>query len=409
MIDQLAADEHYDEALRHFSGYAPQPFSEQEELLAYAQRRCPVVHSDAQGGFWLITRYADVKRVLQEADTFSSSNGLAIPRNPNAPAIPPIDADRPIQTQYRAILNRFLSRAGVSGYEGEIRGIARELIRDFAEAGACDWVADFAERLPLRVLAQVLYGLDDEAELVALRTAISPISEDNTSAGADAAWRALAGFMHRVIEGRTGKAVRSDLVNAVMTGQVENRPLTEAEQVGMLGVLLLAGLKTTTHLIASVVHRLCEEPSIEERLREPNWVMYYLEELIRVSPVVAWVGRTVVRPARLGDAELRPGDMVMCHIGAADLDEEEFEAAKTVELGRRRNRHLGFGVGPHRCIGSNLARLQVQVAVEELLAAGTNFRLQDVAEPVAFRAGVTYGPRRLMIKFDPLPPGGTAS
>src|SRR5258706_6812465 len=101
MIDQVRTDETFDEALRHFSGYAPEPFREQEELLTYAQRRCPVVHSDAQGGFWLVTRYADVKRILQDADTFSSSNGLAIPRNPNAPAIPPIDADPPIHTQYR--------------------------------------------------------------------------------------------------------------------------------------------------------------------------------------------------------------------------------------------------------------------------------------------------------------------
>jgi cytochrome P450 len=409
MIDPLVADERCEEALRHFNGYAPEPFREQQELLTYAQRRCPVVHSDAQGGFWLVSRYADVKRVLQDPETFSSSNGLAIPRNPNAPAIPPIDADRPIQTQYRAIVNRFLSRAGVSGYEAEIRGIARELIAEFSGRGACDWVADFAEKLPLRVLARVLYGLDDEAELVALRTAISPISEDNTSADADAAWRALADFMQRVIESRTGKEVRSDLVNAVMSGQVENRPLTQAEQVGMLGVLLLAGLKTTTHLIASVLEQLCAEPSIEQRLREPDWVMHYLEELIRVSPVVAWVGRTVVKPTRLGGAELRPGDMVMCHIGAADLDEEEFEAAKTLELDRKGNRHLGFGVGPHRCIGSNLARLQVQVAVEELLAVGTNFRLQDVDDPVAFRAGVTYGPKRLMLQFDPRHPARAAS
>jgi cytochrome P450 len=402
MVDQ-PIKERFDEELRHFSGYSPQPFTDQREILAYARAHCPVSHSDAQGGFWLVTRYADVRNVLQDAETFSSANGLAIPRNPNAPAIPPIDADPPIQTQYRTIINRFLSRAGLAKHEGQVRDIARAIISGFADSGRCDWAADFAEKLPMRVLARVLYGLDDEEELAALKKAIAPISEDNTSAGADEAWRQLRMFMERITEQRAGGPVRDDLVAAVMAGRVQDRPLSRAEQVGMLGVLLLAGLKTTTHLIASVVNLLCADPSMEAKLREPAWATDYLEELIRVSPVVAWVGRTVVKPARIGDVDLSAGDMVMCHIGAADLDGDEFERADSIDLARKRNRHLGFGLGPHRCIGSNLARLQVQASVEELLAVGTNFRFQDVDDAVVFRSGVTFGPKTLHIEFDPIP------
>jgi cytochrome P450 len=401
MASQRTA-EGFETELRHFNGYSKEPFTEQREVLAYARGRCPVSRSDAQGGFWLVTRYADVRRVLQDAETFSSVNGLAIPRNPNAPAIPPIDADPPIQTQYRTIINRFLSRSGVSRYAEEIRELARELVAKFAARGQCDWAAEFAELLPMRVLARVLYGIDDEEELLALKKAIAPISEDNTSAGADEAWRQLQAFMERVTQRRADVAGPDDLVAAVMSGRVEDRPLTSAEQVGMLGVLLLAGLKTTTHLITSVVHRLCADPAVEPRLREPDWNTKYLEELIRVSPVVAWVGRTVVRPARIGEVDLSPGDMVMCHLGSADLDEDEFDQAEAVDLDRRRNRHLGFGVGPHRCIGSNLARLQVQIAVEELLAVGTGFRLQAREDALVFRAGVTFGPKALHIEFSPI-------
>jgi cytochrome P450 len=350
-----------------------------------------------------VTQYEDVRKVLQQPAIFSSKNGLAIPRNPKTPPMPPLDADPPEQIEYRRLINAYLSPAGIARHEDAIRSIARSLVAAFATRGSCDYVAEFADQLPTLVLARVLYGLGDEddAALKHLKKAIAPISEDNTSEDAGRAWMALDAFMADLLAQRRGQPLGDDLVASVLGGEVEGHPVPEDKQRGMLGVLLLAGLKTTTHLIASIVYRMVEDPSLEARLREPGWHTRYLEEIIRVSPVVAWVGRVVQQPTELGGVQLKPGDTVMCHIGAADHDPDEFPDPHRLDVDRLENRHIGFGLGAHRCVGSNLARTQARISVEELLAATTNFRYQP-GKSLDFRSGVTFGPKLLRIEFDPI-------
>jgi cytochrome P450 len=177
--------------------------------------------------------------------------------------------------------------------------------------------------------------------------------------------------------------------------------MTDAEIIGSLQLLILGGLHTTTGALGMMVHRFCLQPEIPERLRaNPELIPTAVEELLRLdSPMVA-IARTATRDTELDGQQIAAGDKLMIYWGSANRDGAVFDHPDEFDLDRSANRHVAFGVGPHRCAGSNVARLNLRVAVEEIVMRLHDLRLATDDE-IEYHATVNRGPVSLPITFTP--------
>lgn len=391
--------------LASYDPYQRRPFEDQTGLLAEARATCPVAHSDEAGGFWLVTRYEDVQAMFGDPGEYSSRLGISIPRNPAASVPrPPIDLDPPLQRDFRRLLNPLLSPAALAPHRPAIHQIIRELVEPFADDGEAELVEQLTSPLPALVLARVVLGLEDEDAVYRLKVGLDPISQDNRSDAAAVAWRNLYEFSADVLDGRRDDPPTNDIVSVVLHGTVDGRPLTRDEQVGTLALLVIGGLRTTTHALGNVLRRVVDEPTLEARLRRPGWVARDLDEFLRLDPPLPWIGRTVVDEITVHGRTLCPGERVMLHLGSANHDGEQFEDPDSLRFDREQNRHVTFGLGAHRCIGLHLARLSIEVAVDELFSRVTNLRWAGEA-PITFKSGISFGPAELPVTFDPFTEG----
>jgi cytochrome P450 len=367
-------------AITHYDGYDPATAQRYFDVVASARAACPVAYSDTYGGYWIATRHDDIRRVLSDPVVFSNGRGIMIPVEDRLRK-PPQDIDPPLQTDFRRLLNRYFSRLGLARHAERLHQLAAEHVAavlplgDRAQGGVgCDIIADFAKPLTAAVLSNVVLDLRDPARFAEMRRVVEAIAygsaEDNSRA-----FRQLQAAVSDLLDTMAGREERDDVINAVLRGTVQGRPLTRDEQVGTIMQLLLGGLKTTVAAIGHIVAHMTQTEGLEARLREPNWARDYLDEFLRLEPPVKMVARAATRDVILGGQQIRAGEMVAVMIGSANRDQAVFEDADELCLGRRSNPHLSFGLGVHRCIGSNLARLEIVSAVSALLARAQNIRL----------------------------------
>jgi cytochrome P450 len=382
------------EILRHFDVYDPAASGLLNEVAHEAHRRCPVAPSDAHGGYYLVAGYDEAATVLGDTERFSSRCPKSIPGRQTLD-MPPLDADPPEQREYRRLLNRFFSRAGLARHEPAIRDIARSLVKDFAGRGRAEIVSQFAGPLTGMALCRVILNLDDQELMRQAQERVEKISTGN----APEAWGELSGFLRALIENRPPDG-QDDVLNAILSATVLGVPLTEDEKLGVVIVLFLGGLDTTRAAITCIIHHLAVNPGLEERLRATDWTRSDLDEFLRHDSVVTALARTVTADTELGGQPLKAGDRLLVHYYAANHDPGRFPDPDTLDFARGRNPHLAFGLGVHRCLGSNLARLQIRVALDELLAHVRNIRLADGAE-IEFAPGIARHPASLPVVFEP--------
>ncbi len=385
-------------AFAHYQPYGIVPDGWMNQLQR-VRESCPVVRSDACGGFWLVSRHDDVATILRTPAVFSSADGITIPHNPDAPVMPPIDLDPPLQTEFRQLLNQYFTAAAVRPYAPVVAAQARQLIGRFAAEGECELTSAFARPLPALVLGRLVLGIKDPDALSELQSRVVVISGQNTSEDAARAWRFLRDYITTIVAAARGRAADGGLVSALVHGRVAGRPVTEEEQIGTLMILILGGLGTTADAISTIVVSLTDDPALEARLRNPGWVTRDLNELFRHEPPVQWVGRTVTTPVELSGVSLAPGDRVMAHIGSANRDDAVFDDGSTLDFVRGQSRNLCYGLGPHYCIGAPLAKLMIQVAFAELLDRVTGLR-RDTSVPLDRRDGLSRPFRELRITFE---------
>jgi cytochrome P450 len=358
------------------------------------RKHCPVGRSDRYDGFWFVTRYEDIYRVSQDWRTFSAAQGVHVPPIDSPRPMKPIETDPPLHTRYRSIVLPFLSRANVERLEPHIRQMVSDLA-DGLHGDEVDASTDFARQIPLLTFAHIA-GLPDEDfhrfddwvdRIFYART-------DDPAAGRRAA-QELADYLEAFLRRRRSEPPVDDLVGIILGGSVNERPLTEEEQVDMCFLLFLGGVETTGWAIRSHLWYLAQHPDEAHRLADdPSAIPPAVEELLRYFPPVPGLARTVTAPVELGGGRLAPGDRVVLLYGSANHDEAEFEDPEEVDLTRDSNRHFAFGVGVHRCVGSNLARLEIRVALEEFLARFPRFSLVD-PEGTAWHG---IGPLRLRVE-----------
>ncbi len=345
------------------------------DVWARLRNECPVAYTGKHGGFYVLSRYEDVFSAALSTELFSSDGdglGVAIPPQEVRPLYP-IDADPPLHTKYRRLLNPFFSMRNVGKMEDWIRSLARELIAGFPRSGSFDIAAAFTLPLPRRVGFHMLsFPAEKTEEVSELVEAVMSDVEDRKGEAGPKLFAALLGILNE----RKSAARRDDLLDAVVFGEIDGVPVDDRQSFAMLILLLMGGLSTTSAALAAMVQWLGDHPEDIVRLRaHPELHHLAVDEFVRWSSPVAHIGRTVMRDTEVQGCPLPKGSRVLLGFGSANRDEREFERADEVLIDRQPNRHAGFGVGPHRCIGSHVAKLQIRVAMEELLAAMPPFSI----------------------------------
>ena len=391
-IDDPAALEVEDLA-PHLDLFDPSHSERLWEVLSYARTACPVLKTDADEGYYIITRYDDLRTVLEDPGTYSSVQaglrGVPLP-------MPPLTEDPPRHIEYRRALNKYLSRSFLGRYAADVRDTARTLLDDLVPRGRFDFMTDYAIPFTSRNLARVILD-DSNAEriqrAIAIATRIS--SEGDPQAFFDMAALAEEFLRDRADSG----SQRDDVLSAIVNGTVEGRPLTLQEQVGATMIMFTGGLDTTKAALGNIASHLAGDATLEQRLRDPEWIKADLDEFLRYESPITFMARTVTRDTELGGCPLKPGDRVAVHYASANRDESRFEHADRLDFGRQRNPHAAFGLGPHRCIGMHFARLQIEVAFSELLSRVTNLRIPPDAQ-VQTAVGIVLSPEHLPVAFD---------
>jgi cytochrome P450 len=375
------------------------------DAIRELRNRGPVSWVSSSGGYWAVTSYAAVLRTVRDWRSFTSSQGVSItrPSFEDLPPMVPIELDPPRQRIYRKQVHPHLTVEALAALEEPIRDIADELIDAFLDAGSCDIAADFARKLPGTVLFRLLFhSTDEDFHLVepAART-VSFESDKEKSAAAAAALRCWAATTFEARRTGPERPDGVDVVDAVMHLNDDGEAFAEHELSSGLQLLVQGGVGTSASAIAATVRILCEQPDLQARVRaDLGLVPELVEECLRLETPLPLMFRTATRDLELEGQQIKSGDKVGLFYGAANRDPEVFERPDEIVLERTRNPHLTFAAGPHRCVGSNLARLQIRIAIRRLLERLGPFRIPDGAE-VTYFSLQARGPKSLQLEFQP--------
>jgi cytochrome P450 len=382
-----------------FDHLSPEVAADLPAALARMRSLCPVAHSEQYGGFWVVTKYDDVLRVAQDWENFSSAHGLTVPVAPIAVRNLPVEVDPPIHRVYKRLINAYFTPAAVQPWEDATRQLATGLIDKFIGSGQCEFMADFARQYP--ALSFFDFALDapaEDIEKVAYLASKSSIPNDPEAA---ACWAGLSEWIATFVELRRRQPRRADVVDGVLSAEIDGRPITEEEIVGIIQLLILGGLETTAGALGLMMIRFCSQPEIPALLRaRPDTIPAAVEELLRLDGPFVAIARTATRDTEVGGRQIKAGEKVIIYWASADRDQAEFPDPDVFHLDRANNRHLAFGAGPHRCAGSNLSRMNIRIALEELLQRLQDIRLQDGAG-IHYHATFTRAPLAVPITFSP--------
>lgn len=383
---------HYDPA------YAADPVAVWREM----RDTCPVGRSDAFRGMWVPVRHADIEAVARDTEHFSSRSPLVAEFGAMSDfgiEVPPISSDPPYHTGFRSLLLPFFAPGRIDALEPAIAAHADRRIDAFIDRGTFDGSADLAQHIPVAVIAGMLGIPDSDGDQ--FRTWVHQLLEVAPTDIGVAATNLIE--FHLYLQEQI--ALRrehpgDDLVSFLLGAELEGRPLTEQELFGGCLLLLMAGIDTTWSAIGASLWHLALHPEDQHRMRtDPSVWPTAIEELLRAYAPVT-MAREVVADVELGGCPMKAGDPLLLPFPAANRDPEAFDDPDHVDLDRARNRHLAFGVGIHRCLGSNLARLELRVTLQRALDRIPPFHLADPTA-VTWSRGQVRGPRVLPLTFTP--------
>ncbi len=378
------------------TAYVAEPYPIWNDL----RERCPVPHTDRFGGSWMPTRYVDVTAVARDVEHFSSRDISVVPASPDddlLPAgVPPISADPPEHTWTRRLLLPWFSPNRVAEYEVYTRALCRQLVDDILSDGRADAAVDYAQQIPVRVIGLVL-GVPDSMSDTFTGWVRDVLEFAHDAERRDRArGEVVAYFLGEMERRRDGDG--TDLISSLLRTQVDGLPVSDAHVLGTVALTLVAGADTTWSGIGSSLWHLATHAEDRRRLvAHPELIPTAIEEFLRAySPVT--MARIVASDVEFQGCRMSEGDRVLLSFGAANRDPEAFPNADEVVIDREINRHVAFGAGIHRCAGSNLARMELRVAVEEWLARIPEFEIDPGGE-VTWAGGQVRGPRQLPVVF----------
>jgi len=356
------------------------------------QRDCPVSWSDRYGGFWTITSYADVCAAEHDWDTFSVSPSMILPSFGTDRPLIPLDIDPPALTRFRQILLPFFTPQRMDTLLPRTREIARQLLDDLAYGEVVD-ASPYARLLPAMVFGEYCgFPMADAGQFDRWVDDIVFARTDDESIARSAADDVYDYFRSLIALRRSEPG--SDVISALLEADHAGGPLDDDEMLDICYLLFVAGLETTAGAIRVALWHLAQHPDELALLAaDPSLIPAATEEFLRALSPVQAMARTLRLDTRIGDVDMRAGERVVLAFGAANRDPDVFECPYDVRIDRSPNPHVAFGIGAHRCLGSNLARREVNVALEEFIRRFPRFEL---AEPAPW-----HGVGRLAIRTLP--------
>jgi cytochrome P450 len=368
------------------------------------ESECPIARTERYEGSWLPTRYEDVVALAQEYEVFTSRGILVMPPPPGQAegayggvAAPPITSDPPDHHWHRRLILPVFAPQAVAKYEQSTRDLCNALIDEFIDKGTADAAADYAQHIPVRVISNMLgVPLDMEETFTGWVRGVLENMHDMELRKRSRL--AIIEYFLAQVEDRKTNPRENDLISELMNTEVEGKKVPIEYVLGVCNLMLVAGIDTTWSAIGSVMWHMAQHPEHRKQLREKDdlWPPA-IEELLRVYAPVT-MARIVDRDIEFQGCPMKAGDRVLMAFPAANRDPRQFENPDEVILDREHNRHVAFGSGIHRCAGSNLARLEVRIALQTWLERIPEFELVDPTT-VTWAGGQVHGPRSCKVKF----------
>ncbi len=367
---------------------------------------CPVAHTQRYGGTWLPTTHDLVHEIAYDTDHFSS-RGVVVATvkpsdNPDAPpapigGAPPITSDPPFHQHARKILLPAFAPPAINEWEPEVRRLCRDLIESMGSLDVVDAAVQYAQHIPVNVIARMLGFPPEDGEL--FRGFVHNVLEAiNLEPGTRIqAFQELDAYISKQVQDHIENP-RDDLTSFLLNAKIFDNPLSPQHVGGTIILRRIAGIDTTWSAIGSSLWHRATNPVDRRRLVDnPALMPMAIEEFLRAYAPVT-MARVVKEDYDFHGVEMKQNDWVLLPFPAANRDPEEWDDADKVIIDREVNRHAAFGLGIHRCLGSNLARLELRVAVEEFLAAYPDFELAP-DEVVKWSVGQIRGPRELPLRI----------
>lgn len=347
----------------------------------------PFAWNDSTYGFWMINRYEHVREALATPEVFSNVRTSALGDPAVKPRLLPQNLDGAEHMAYRQLLNPWFSPAVIARTEPHMRQRAGEMIDALAPRGRCDLALEFAMQLPTEVFLSHL-GLptaDGDRLLPLVEAMFRGFFGGDPAELADTVQTIKSYFRgHLDDRRRTPRDPATDFCSYLVDASLLDAPLDDEDAVTLAFTIMLAGLDTTRSALGFIFHHLASHPHVRRWLVEsPADIPVAVEEFIRAFPLLLQAGRLVTRDIDFHGCPLRAGDIVWLGLASANRDPRQFDRATEFVPHREQNRHIGFGAGPHRCLGSHLARVELTVVLEEWLSRIPEFELDEQAPGAA--------------------------
>jgi cytochrome P450 len=383
------------------------PYPVYAELL----ERTPVCQVEPMG-LWAVTRYEDCLTVLKDPQRFSSEvYGSTIPSFlsdvPIGQAIlgkSMVSIDPPYHTKLRSLVSRAFGGPSMSRMEARIRVIAEELAANVARQSEVEFVSEFALPLPAFVIGDLL-GLDRSLHTHFKRwtddvvSAMTGVHTPETAGRIRESFREMGRYLKEVLDERR-RAPQDDMASELLRAEVDGKALDEQEVLSFFGLLLLAGLETTVHLLGNTMITLSTRPEIFQRVQaQPALIPQLVEEVLRFEPSVHAVFRRAQTDVELSGTTIPKGATVYVIMAAAGRDPRQFPEPDRFQIEREKSGNLPFGYGIHFCLGAALARMEARLGLEALFSKVSSLRRLDT-NPIEWNHAIhVRGPVRLPLAF----------
>jgi cytochrome P450 len=371
-----------------FDPLIAETFDSPQEIYRDLRHRCPVAHSNAWGGFWALTRYADVQQALQQSSVFITSVQNVVPRLAFTGRRPPLHLDPPEHTPYRRALNPLLKPERIARLEPKIRALAAQLLQGMVARGGGDLCSEYSSHLTIRVFAEWMDVPESmvpdlqqigRAYNIAVQSANGEMVKETSFKLYDMARAMIASRRQEPRDPAT------DPTAALLAARVDGEPFPDEMILGTIRQVLVVGIIAPTIVVGSIAVHLARHPDLQQQLRADLSLMpRAIEEFLRLYTPYRGFARTANRDVEIQGRSIREGEPIALLYASANRDEAVFEHADQFDMNRPNiDEHLAFGMGPHMCAGMPLARLELRIAIEELLKCSRGFEL--AGEPTQTR------------------------
>jgi hypothetical protein len=334
-------------------------------------------------GFWALSRYDDVLGALHDHDTYCSRYGITLEAGNSVPML--LTTDPPEHTKLRRLVSRAFTPRRIAEMERDIRALSEEYLSPLEDRSEWDLIGDYGAKLPMDVISRLLgVPREDQDELREWSDALLHREEgipDVTPAGEEAAYRLYKYFRAMVDERRAGRSGGDDLTAALLAAEIDGERLDDEQVIGFCFLLIIAGNETTTKLLGNCLLALQRFPTERDKVvTDPGRIPDAVEEILRYEGSTQVMARTLTRDVTLHGETMPEGAKVLLLLGSGNRDERVWDRPDVFDIDRdRKVQHLGFGHGIHVCLGAALARLEMRVSLEELLARFPRYAIDESA------------------------------